>query len=73
MRPTCDLQFISADLTLEVNTPPPFSVISSTQAGHIHNTLIMDIHIAGWWDRGNIRYQRKASLYIMHLIQINQR
>lgn len=48
---TCDLQLIPSDLTLEVNTSPPFGVIGSTQAGHVHDTLLMDIHIAGWRDR----------------------
>lgn len=52
VKPTCDLQLISADLTLEVNTPPPFSVIGSTKAGHIHDTLLVDVHITGCRDRG---------------------
>lgn len=51
MRPTCDVHLIPGDLTLQVNTSPPFGEISSTQAGHIHNTLVMNIHITGWRDK----------------------
>lgn len=54
MWPTCDMQLIPADLTLEVNTPPPFSVISSTQAGHVHDTLLMNVHVTSWWDKWEI-------------------
>lgn len=50
-KPTCDLQLIHADLTLQVKAAPPFGVIGSTQAGHVHNTLLMDIHVAGCRDR----------------------
>ncbi len=51
IKPTCDLQLLRADLTLHEYTAPPFGVIGSTQAGHVHDTLLMDIHIAGWRDR----------------------
>lgn len=47
MKPTCDLQAISADLTLHVKATPPFGVIGSAQAGHVHNTLVVDVHITG--------------------------
>lgn len=65
-RPTCDLQLLPADLTLQVETPPPLSVISSTQAGHIHNTLIMDVHVAGCRDkeREEIKDIRKILIYV---------
>lgn len=51
MQPTCDLQLFPGDLTLEEQTPPPFGVIGSTQAGHVHNTRLMNVHIAGWRER----------------------
>lgn len=46
--PTCDLQLLPADLTLEVKAPPPFGVVGSAKAGHVHDTLVMDVHVAGW-------------------------
>lgn len=46
-RPTCDLQFVPADLTFEVQTASSLCEVHPTQAGHVHHTLIMDIHVTG--------------------------
>lgn len=50
---TCDLQVVPADLALQVHPAPPLGVIGSTEAGHVHHTLVVDIHIAGCRERGH--------------------
>lgn len=45
--PTCDLQAVAADLALDEDSAPPLGVVGSTQAGNVHHTLLVDVHVAG--------------------------
>lgn len=49
---TRDLQVVRADLTLQVDPAPPLSVVGSTETGNVHHTLFVDVHVAGWRERG---------------------
>lgn len=53
--PTRDLQVVPADLALQVDAAPPLGVIGSTEAGHVHHALLVDVHVAGWRERGGGR------------------
>lgn len=70
--PTRDLQAVHADLALQVETTPPLGVIGSTEAGHIHHALLVDVHVTGWRERGRRCERKNSAATIPHVCFLNE-